>query len=151
VIGAEVDPLLDQLERRQELAGVIQSFFGVAYGENHGPFKLALLEARDYVGVAFAETLRRLSPDYLNYDDVGAMLLEVDLEMTGGRYQNDIISNLRWREIGLVRVGPRLAAPDEHSHAFSARTATPAGLVGLPRMTYRERWQVARCCRMMPP
>ena len=112
---------------------------------------MALLEARDYVGVAFAETLRRLSADYLNYDDVGAVMLEVDLEMTGGRYQNDIISNLRWREIGLVRVGPRLAPPDEHSHAFSARTATPADQVGLPRMSYRERWQVARGCRMVPP
>jgi hypothetical protein len=151
VISAEVDPLLDQLERRKELAAVIQSFFDDAYAENHEPFKLALLEARDYVGVTFAETLRRLSADYLNYDDVGAAMLEVDLEMTGGRYQNDIISNLRWREIGLVRVGPRLAPPDEHSHAFSARTATPADQVGLPRMSYRERWQVARGCRTVPP
>ena len=54
VISAEVDPLLDQLERRKELAGVIQSFFDRAYAENQEPFKLALLEARDYVGVAFA-------------------------------------------------------------------------------------------------
>ena len=79
------------------------------------------------------------------------MLLEVDLELTGGRYQHDIISNLQWREIGLVRVGPRLAPPDEYSHAFSARTATPADQVGLPRMSYRERWKVARSCRMVPP
>ena len=105
VISAEVDPLLDQLERRKELAGAIQSFFDCAYVENHEPFKLALLDARDYVGVAFAETLRRLSADYLNYDDVGAVMLEVDVEMTGGRYQNDIISNLRWREIGRVKSG----------------------------------------------
>jgi hypothetical protein len=151
VISAEVDPLLDQLERRKELAGVIQSFFDRAYAEHQEPFKSALLEARDYMGVAFAETLRRLSADYLNYDDVGAVMLEVDLEMTGGRYQNDILSNLQWREIGLVRVGPRLSPPDEHSHAFSARTATPADQVGLPRMSYRERWKVARNCRTVPP
>ena len=57
VISPEVDPLLDELERRRELADVIQSFFDRAYAENPEPFKAALLEARDYVGIAFAETV----------------------------------------------------------------------------------------------
>ena len=150
VISPEVDALMDQLERRRQLADFIQSFFDRAYPENQETFRLALLEARDHLGIALAETWRRLSADYLNYDDVGDTMLEIDREMTGGRYLDDIISNFQWREIGMVAVGPRIAPPDEASHAFSSRTATPAEQIYLPRMSYRERWNVARRCRTVP-
>jgi hypothetical protein len=151
VISAEVDALLDRLERQIELAGAIQSFFDRAYEANQEDFRLALLEARDHLGIALAETCRRLSPDYLNYHDVGDAMLEIDREMTGGRYLDDIISNFGWREIGIVAVGPHIVTPGEASHAYSSRTLTPADQTRLPRMPYRERWDVARRCHMVPP
>jgi len=151
VISPEVDALMDQLERRRQLADVIQAFFDRAYAENQEAFRLALLEARDHMGIALAETWRRLSPDYLNYHDVGDAMLEIDREMTGGRYLDDIISNFRWRGIGMVAVGPRIVTPGEASHAFSSRTLTPTGRTCLPRLSYRERWDVARRCHMVPP
>jgi hypothetical protein len=152
VISAEVEALMDQLERRPELADVIQAFFDPAYAENPESFRSALLEARDEVGTALAELWRRLPADYLNYDDVGTLMLEVDRDLTGGCYAAEIIRNFQWREIGLVPVGPRRAVPAAAaSHAFSARTVMPAGQVHLPRMSYRERWQVARRSYMVPP
>lgn len=144
VISREVDALMDQLERRRELADVIQAFFDRAYARNQEAFKSALLDARDHLGIALAETLRRLSPDHLNYEDVGDTLLDIDREMTGGRYVDDIISNFRWREIGEVTVGPRLARPDQSSHAFSSRTMTPASDARVRGMSYRERMLIAR-------
>jgi hypothetical protein len=72
--------------------------------------------------------------------------------LTGGRYAAEIIANLQWREIGMVPVGPRLVAPAATaSHAFSTRTVLPGGQADLPRMSYRERWQVARRSYMVPP
>jgi hypothetical protein len=151
-ISAEVEALMDELERRRELAGIIQSYFDRAYAGNEVAFRLALLEARDQAGKALAELWRRLPADYLNYDDVGALLLEIDRDLSGGRYVAEIIRNFQWREIGTVAVGPRMAAPDAAaSHAFSPRTITPVSQVALPPMSYRERWDVARRYHMVPP
>ena len=52
-----------------EYEGLIQALFDKAYGRADG-FRAAFLEARDYMGRALAHTWRRLSPDYLNYEDV---------------------------------------------------------------------------------
>jgi hypothetical protein len=151
VISAEVEALMDELEERSELAGIIQSFFDRAYPANRGVFRWALLEARDAAGFALAKLWQRLSPNHLNYDDVGDLMLEVDREMTGGRFASEIIRNFRWREIGLVEVGPRRLAPGmAASHAFSARTVTPGDQTYLPRLSYRERWDVARRCHIVP-
>jgi hypothetical protein len=152
VISPEVEALMDELERRSGLAGAIQSFFDQAYADNREAFREALLEARDEAGITLAKLWQRLPADYLNYDDVGDVMLEVDREMTGGRYAREIVRNFRWREIGLVAVGPRMTAPGvAATHAFSARTVTPLDQAGLPRMSYRERWMVARRCHMVPP
>ena len=119
-----------------------------------GAIQVGIARGTRLCRVAFAETLRRLSADYLNYDDVGVMLLEVDLEMTGGGgIQDDIVSNLQWREIGLVRVGPRVASPDEYSPRILGAHATPADQVGLPRMSYANAGvapAVAWCRRRTP-
>jgi hypothetical protein len=152
VISTEVEGLMDELERRKELAGVIQSYFDRAYPRNREAFRRALLQARDQAGMALAALWRRVPADYLRYDGIGHLLLEVDRDLTGGRYAAEIISNFRWREIGSVPVGPRMVAPVAAAgHAFSARTVTPGDQVYLPRMSYRERWDVARRCHMVPP
>lgn len=125
LISPEVEDLADQLERRPEFAPFIQSLFDEAYARDPAGFKEALLDARDDLGLTLAATLTQLSPQLLQYDDVGEVLLAVDRSFTSGRYQRLIVSNFRWRRIGAVVVGPRLAPPTAASHAFSARTALP--------------------------
>lgn len=144
LISPQVEDLADRVERRPEYADLIQSLFDEAYAENHGGFKDALLATRDILGYYLAETWSRLSPHYLGYDDVGATLLEVDLEATAGRYERPIARNLRLRDIGLVRVGPRLAPPTAESHVFSPRTHVPEQATPQRKLSYRERMASAR-------
>jgi hypothetical protein len=144
LISPEVEDLLDQFERFPEYEGAIQSLFDEAYPGREARFREALVQARDYLGVALGETWKRLSPDHLRYEHVGEILLEVDHMLSGGRYQQAILNSLLWRGIGRARVGPRLSPPGPASHALSARTVTPASLPPACRLSYRERWQVAR-------
>jgi hypothetical protein len=147
LISSEVEDLLDQFERFPEYEGPIQALFDEAYQGRREGFRAALVQAREYLGVALAETWKRLSPDHLRYAHVGEVLLEVDRELSGGRYRRAIVNSLRWRDIGSAVVGPRLAPPGADSHAFSARTLVPEHRQRLPRLSYRERWQIAQQAR----
>jgi hypothetical protein len=144
LISAEVEDLLDQFERFPEYEGAIQSLFDEAYEGRRRGFRAALVQARDYLGVALAETWTRLSPDHLRYAHVGEILLEVDRELSGGRFRQAILNSLRWRDIGTAVVGPRLAPPGTESHAFSARTVVPEHRRDLPQPSYHERWAISR-------
>jgi hypothetical protein len=143
LITPEVEDLADELERRPEYEGLLQALFDDSYATNAEGFKEALLEARDLMGIYLTNAWTRLSPDSLNYDDVGGALLEVDRDLTAGRYHRLIRRNFDLRDIGRVRVGPRLAPPTAASHAFSARTVLPEVRQFLPRMSYCEHRAVA--------
>lgn len=146
LIDPRVEDLSDQIEDSPDYEAIMQPLFDQAYEADPAGFKEALLDARDYMGVALARTWSRLSPHYLNYDDVGETLLEVDRELTGGRHQRIIVNDFRWRDIGLVSVGPRRSPPDESSHAFSDRTAVPGEGESRPARSYAERMaRVGRC------
>jgi hypothetical protein len=148
LISPEVENLLDQFERFPEYEEVIQSLFDEAYqGRRHG-FRAALVQARDYLGVALAETWTRLPPDRLHYAHVGEILLEVDRELSGGRFRQAILNSLLWREIGLARVGPRLSPPGPESHALSPRTLLPSAAPRRRGLSYRERRMLARPRRL---
>jgi hypothetical protein len=71
-------------------------------------------------------------------------LLDVDREVSGGRFRQAIESSFRWREFGAVAIGRRLPKPTQASHLHSARTVLPEHARWLPRMSYRERWALAR-------
>jgi hypothetical protein len=144
LISPEVEDLADQVQYVPEYEPLIQALFDDAYGVDPEAFQEALIDARDHLGRALAATWRRLPASTLSYLDVAAVLLEVDLDLTGGRYRRLIRNNFLWREIGLVRVGPRLASPSPDSHTLSARTVTPESLPAARRLSYRERWQLAR-------
>jgi hypothetical protein len=144
LISAEMEHLADVVERRPDYEVLIQSLFDETFKANAAGFKEAMLSARDQLGRYIAQALIRLSPHHLNYDDVAAVLLAVDQDLTGGRYQRLIARNFALRGIGSVRVGPRLKPPGAESHAFSARTVMPSLAARLPRMPYRERWELAR-------
>jgi hypothetical protein len=144
VIGRAVADLTERVGDEPEHAAVIQPVFDAAYRGRVAEFRAALIEARDYLGVALAETWKHLSPDYFDYAEVAATLLAVDRALSGGRYQEEMTESFVWREIGAVTVGPRLARPDESSHGHSARTLVPEMAEGLPSMSYRERMLLAR-------
>jgi hypothetical protein len=94
---------LDDASRRGGPLGTtderVQSAFEVAYRENHGGFKTALLEARDYMGMLLARTWSQLGSD-LSFADVGRAMLRADLNLSGGHFQPEILDSLVWREIG---------------------------------------------------
>ena len=144
LISPEMEHLADVVEQEPQYEGLIQGFFDDAYARNPEPFRSALLDARDCIGLYLALTWQRLSPHSLNYVDVAAALLEVDRECSGGRFARLIRRNFALRGIGWVNVGPRLVPPGAESHAFSARTLVPDLAVGMPKMAYREEWLLAR-------
>ena len=144
LIAPEVEELSDRIEQSPEYESIMQPLFDLAYDANPDGFKAALEDARDYLGLALALSWSRLSPHFLNYDDVGEALLDVDHALTGGRYQRVIADNFRWRDIGSSAVGPRLAPPDDTSHAFSTRTAVPERQVSPARLSYFARRLLGR-------
>jgi hypothetical protein len=144
LISPKVEDLADRVQYVPEYEPLIQALFDDAYGVDPGAFGEALIDARDHLGRALAATWRRLPAASLSYVDVATALLEVDLDLTGGRYRRLIRNNFLWREIGLVQVGPRLAPPGPASHAVSARTLTPQSLPAPRPQSYLERWQMAR-------
>jgi hypothetical protein len=144
VIRREIADLSDAISKHPEYDPVIQSVFDTVYRRNDRAIRSALLEARDYLGFVLAETWKRLSLDFIRYEDIARTLLGVDRDLSGGRYWPEMIESFTWREIGTVTVGPRITPPAEGSHASPARTIVPELGRGLPRMSYRERVLLAR-------
>ncbi len=125
LIDNSLEEMSDALEQTENYQRDIQPLFDEAFAADPDGFKQALLDARDLLGFMLAQAWTGLSAHYLNYYDVGRALLAADRSLTGGVFQRIIRVNLRARDIGTVRVGPRLAPPNENSHLFSDRIAVP--------------------------
>ncbi len=125
LITPEVENLSDQLEGSPDYVSVMQGFFDEEYARNPEGFRIALLEARDFLGTYLADAWEMLDADMLSYFGVEKAMLAVDREITGGAFANIIEGNFRMRDIGLATAGPRLAEPDAESHAVSVRTRVP--------------------------
>jgi hypothetical protein len=147
LISPEVEDLADLVERQPAYDDVIQALFDEAYAHDPAGFRRALVDARDTLGGYLAATWQRLSPHGLTYAHFAATLIAVDRERSGGQYERLMRRNFALRDIGTVRVGPRLGPPAADSHAHSSRTATPALAAWLPPMTYREQWLVIHAGR----
>jgi hypothetical protein len=128
LIDRSVADLSDSVRDHPEYMPQIQAAFDEAYSGNEDAFRAALIEARDYLGRALAETWKRLSPHFLSYVDVAELLLAVDRELSGGRYRDEMIESFDWRDIGRVTVGPRLGGGHWGSHSHSARTIVPSSV-----------------------
>lgn len=126
VISPQLEDLSDRLEGTPHYAEVMQALFDRRFAADPEGFRLALIEARDYLGTYLADTFALLDPDMLSYLGVGQALEQVDRQITGGQFLPIIRGNFLMREIGLVASGPRLAPPDEGSHSASVRTMVPA-------------------------
>jgi hypothetical protein len=144
LIGPGLEDLADRVQRMAEHEHLIQNGFDRAYAADPAGFREAFVDARDLVGRYIAESWRRLAPDFLTYEEIGATLVAVDRELSGSRYRRVILVNFRWRGIGEVRVGPWLASGTTVSHLRSARTMLPEDQTAARRISYRERFLLAR-------
>jgi hypothetical protein len=140
LIPRELADLSDMLEQHPEYDALIQPRFDALYPARREAFREALIDAREYMGIALAATWQRLPADFLDFVMVAEMLIAVDRELTGGRHREEMVESFRWRAIGTVEAGPRLRPPDETSHAFSSRTVVPEMLA-----------PAARAVRELPP
>jgi hypothetical protein len=139
LIPREVAEATRNVRDEPQRADIVQPYFDAAFAGQFDGFRAALVDARDYLGTALAETWKRLKADDFSYVDVAETLIAVDQMMSGGRFRRALVESFVWREIGSASVGPRLKPPGPNSHTHSARTITPEFGQRLPRMSYRER------------
>lgn len=125
LISPEMEDLSDRLETSPFYGDRMQSLFDERYNENPEGFRVALLEARDYLGSYLADAWQLLDPDYLSYYGVGQALEEVDRQITGGEFLPIIRGNFLTREIGLYTPGPKIEKKGVESHSASVRTMVP--------------------------
>jgi len=144
LIGRALVRLVEEEHRLGENETQIQDGFDEAYASGPQGFRESFCDAREILGQYLSETWQRLTAEPFSYVDVADTMLDVDLEFGGGRFRQAIESSFAWREFGEVPIGPRLPKPAEGSHLHSARTVLPEHARWLPRMSYRERWALAR-------
>jgi hypothetical protein len=125
LIPPEMEDLSDRLEGNPEYGAVLQDDFDVRFARNPDGFKMALLDARDFMGTMLAEAWQLLDSETLTYVRVREALEAIDRQMTGGRFQRIIRVNFKIREIGRFVPGPRQPKKGAVSHAFSSRTMVP--------------------------
>jgi hypothetical protein len=143
LITPDVEELAEVVEFGGEDNGEVQDAFDSAYADDADGFVAALLDARDTMGTYLAEMLWDLDPDFLDYGDVARSLLAVDERATGGRYGDIIDRNFERRGIGILHAGPRLK-PKRPDGLPSRRTVQPRDRLRLPRMSYREKYALAK-------
>jgi hypothetical protein len=144
IIAREAADLSEVISKTPQYEPVLQAVFDRAF-PRHGPaIRAALVETRDYLGLALAETWKRLSLDAVRYVDIARALIGVEAELSGGRYRQEMIESFDWREIGTVAVGPRMSPPEPMSHASPLRTLVPEQGRALPKMSYHERALLAK-------
>lgn len=144
LIDVELVRLVGEEHRLGENEERIQRGFDNAYARGSEGFRTSLCDAREKLGQYLAETWQRQTAESFSYATLADTMLEVDRELSGGQFREAIDSSFRWREIGEVALGPCLPKPGQTSHLRSARTVVPEHARSLPRMSYRERWALAR-------
>ncbi len=117
-ISTTLEEMSDLLEGSAEYEQQLQQDFDNAYEMYPQLFRESLIYARDALATLLVETWERLSPNYLHYVDVHQAMLESDRAVFGGFYRSIIDVNFKWREVGMVEIGPRLPKDDEgHNHS----------------------------------
>jgi hypothetical protein len=122
--GAVFDILVDLYQRElvdrgaisadfaEEVAGAptrpldiqkVQERFDQAYDDHPEAFRDALLAARDGLGRRLALTWQQLPADGLTFSQVAVAFLTADRSLSGWRYQDAIVEDFAWREIGQTR------------------------------------------------
>jgi len=144
LISPALEALADQVHRVPEYEHLVQTKFDRAYAADPASFREAFEHARNLMGRYIAEAWQLLSPDLFTYAEVGAALITADRDLCDGLFKDVIAVNFRWREIGEARLGPRLPRESSESHLRSARTVLPEHQAAMPRLSYHERFVLAR-------
>jgi hypothetical protein len=144
LIDFELMRLVGEEHRLGENEARIQAGFDSAYEVAPLGFREALCDAREWLGQYLAEAWQRLTAERFSYVALANTMLEVDQDLGDGLFAEAIDSSFRWREIGEVALGPRMPKGTPGGHLHSARTVLPEHAARLPRMSYRERWVLAR-------
>jgi hypothetical protein len=137
------DELFHIAENAPQRAADIQGEFDRIFSRSPDAFYAAFVDARDTVARLLAATWQQLSGNDLLYSDVETAMIAADRQMTGGQLRHILSSNFRWRQIGLVEVGPKQEPSGPESHIYSSRIARPEHRNALPRMSYHERYLIA--------
>ena len=143
LISPEVEDLAEIVEFGGAESVELQDAFDRAYADDSEGFREALVDARDIIGTYLAETLWELDPDFLDYGDVAEAMLAVDERETGGRFADIIDQNFERRGIGIFHAGPRFE-PKRQGRLPSRRAVVPSDRQRLPKMSYREKYLLAR-------
>lgn len=85
----------------QEDDAQIQKEFDSAHATKPEEFRIALLEARDYLGALLASVWSKVSPHHMTYLDVANTVYDIDADLYGGQNLDTIRSCFSWREIAL--------------------------------------------------
>jgi hypothetical protein len=101
LLSSRLQYLADSLIGEVADLGDVRDLFASAYRGHHADFKRVLEDARDWAGYALAASWRLLQPASLSYVDVGRSLVEVDREMSGGRFADIVHVNFARRGIDL--------------------------------------------------
>ena len=77
----------------------VQKEFEQQYRGKEEEFKKALLDARDYFGKLMAGAWSKTSAEGLRYWKVMKNMMDIDQQLSGGKYKQAIQSCFDWREI----------------------------------------------------
>lgn len=125
LIPFHMEELSDRLEGNPNYGSILQDDFDRWFSADPDQFKLALLDARDFMGTMLAESWQLLAADTLTYVGVCQALIIIDKQMTEGRFGHIIESNFRIREIGRYTPGPRRPKEGSLGHVHTSRTMRP--------------------------
>lgn len=124
-VPRSLETLADQAERDPGLRPHVQAGFDRAFAERPEAFRTALLRARDLASGCIISVWREIDETRFEFGDVREIVTAHTWNWFGGRLRGAIERNFDYRQIGLVRPGPRRARPDKNSHLHSARMLTP--------------------------
>lgn len=146
VISRTLEELSDITENKPQYVPELQAEFDRAYALDRDGFVFAIEQTRGLVGDMLAAAWKRLPPDDLSYANFADAMIDAGVAISGDWTRDILLANFWWRDIGIVRAGPRLRPPGPRSHAFSGRSALPEDESVSTRMSYRERHLLCGRC-----
>ncbi len=99
MITREIAEATRRVRELPKNAASVQPVFDEAYRDRPDDFRRRARRTRDYMGVALAETWKRLQADYFSYQEVAETMLDVEAALSGGRYRRALAERFiggRW-------------------------------------------------------
>jgi len=107
LLSRQLHYLADSLSEEVVELEDVRDLFADAYRGHHDDFKRVLEDARDWAGYGLAAIWPQLRPDTVTFAEIGRRLVEVDLELSDGRFRVIVEINFARRGIVLGAGAPR--------------------------------------------